>query len=576
MPGARWFPGTRLNYAEHIFAGRDTSKVAIVSKTEDTEIKRMTWGELGRKTASFAQSLRRLGVVTGDRVAAYMPNVPETVISMLACASIGATWSSCAPDFGSQSVVDRLKQVEPKVLIAAAGYTYKGRYISKTDSIRQIRQAIPGIKETILVGSGGDIGTRPLAWEELAREDEKLTFQRGPFERPLLVVYSSGTTGLPKPIVHGHGGILLEHLKVLSFHNDLGPNDRMFWYTSTGWMMWNYLVSALLVDSAVVLYEGDPLHPGPDALWRLAESTGMTYFGASAAYVSALMKSGLEPATSYDLGALRGFGSTGSALTADAFEWVYKHVKSDFWLASISGGTDLCTAFVGGCPILPVRAGEIQCRNLGADVAAYDEDGNPVIGEMGELVIRQPMPSMPVFFWGDAAGERYRESYFSTFPGVWRHGDWILINEDGSCVIYGRSDATIKRMGVRMGTSEVYRVVESIPQVSDSLVVDMEFLGGRPYMPLFVVLREGTSLDEDLRKEVRRKIREELSPRMVPDDIFAVPEVPKTLNGKKLEVPVRRIFLGADPSKAYHPGSLRNPDSMLYFIKFARENRRGK
>jgi acetoacetyl-CoA synthetase len=361
----------------------------------------------------------------------------------------------------------------------------------------------------------------------------------------------------------------MEHFKTLSFHNNLGPGDRMFWYTSTGWMMWNYLVSSLLLDSTIILYDGDPLYPGDGALWSLADETEMTFMGASAAYVNALMKAGTDPASDHSLRHLKGFGSTGSALTVDAFEWVYSRVKRDIWLTSLSGGTDLCTAFVGGCPILPVRAGEIQCRNLGADIAAFDEQGVPLVGEMGELVIRQPMPSMPVFLWGDATGERYRESYFGVFPGVWRHGDWIKVNEDGSCVIYGRSDATIKRMGVRMGTSEVYRVVESVPQVSDSLVVDMEFLGGRSYMPLFVVLRGDARLDDQLKGEIGRKIRSELSPRMVPDDIFAVLEIPRTLNGKKLEVPVRRIFLGADPSKVYNPGALKNPDSMSYFIEFA-------
>jgi acetoacetyl-CoA synthetase len=412
-----------------------------------------------------------------------------------------------------------------------------------------------------------------LEWDELVRPKARLEFERVPFEHPLWILYSSGTTGLPKPLVHGHGGILLEHLKTLSLHNDLGPSDTMFWYTSTGWMMWNYLVGALMLGSRVVLYEGDPLHPGPGALWDLADEAGITFLGASAAFVGASMRSGAEPLSSNSLRELRGFGSTGSALSTDGFEWLYAHVKRDLWVASISGGSDLCTAFVGGCPTLPVRSGEIQCRNLGADVAAFDESGREVVGEMGELVIRQPMPSMPLFLWGDESGERYRESYFGVFPGVWRHGDWISVNADGSCVIYGRSDATLKRMGVRVGTSEVYRVVESIPSVADSLVVDMEFLGGRSYMPLFVVLRGDARLDERLRDEIARRIRAELSPRLVPDEVVAVPEIPRTLSGKKVEVPVKRILLGSDPSRVYNPGSLRNPSSMQFFLEFARRVR---
>lgn len=570
MPGARWFPGATLNYAKHILEGRDSGKTAIIAKTEEPGARSMTWGELRNKTASLASSLKELGVQAGDRVAGYLPNYPEAVVSLLACASIGAVWSSCAPDFGGPSAIDRFKQIEPKVLIAADGYSYRGKWNSKEGVVEQIRRAIPSVKTTIVVGQGKKPPDRSLPWEELAGRKAKLEFTDVPFDHPLWILYSSGTTGLPKPIVHGHGGVLLEHFKVLSFHNDLGPADRMFWYTSTGWMMWNYLVGALLLGSTIVLYEGDPFYPNADALWDLADSTRMTFLGASAAYANALIKSGADPRSTHSLRTLRGFGSTGSALTPDAFEWLYAHTKDDLWLTSVSGGTDLVTAFLGGCPVLPVRSGEIQCINLGADVAAFNEEGLPVTGEMGELVIRQPMPSMPVFLWGDTTGERYRESYFSVYPGTWRHGDWIKIEEDGSCIIYGRSDATIKRMGVRMGTSEVYRVVESIPEVSECLVVDMEFLGGRSYMPLFVVLKEGLTLDEPLRAEVRRRIRTELSPRMVPDDIVQVKEIPRTLNGKKLEVPVRRIFLGADPSKVYNPGSLKNPDSMSFFIEFSR------
>ncbi len=571
MPGAKWFPGSSINYAEHIFRERDHGKTALILKTEQEETGRVSWGELQGKTAAFADSLRSMGVGRGDRVAAYLPNTAEAVIAMLACSSVGAVWSSCAPDFGAQSAVDRFRQIEPKVLVAAYGYSYRGKWNSKAEAVGQIREAIPSIKRTVMVGQETSRIERSEHWEDLSRPGARPGFEHVPFDHPLWILYSSGTTGLPKPIVHGHGGILMEHFKTLALHNDLKPDDRMFWYTSTGWMMWNYLVGALLLDSTIVLYEGDPFFPGPHALWDLADETGMTFLGASAAYVSASMRSGINPISSHSLKKLRGFGSTGSPLPAEGFVWIYSSVKRDIWLASISGGSDLCTAFVGGCPVLPVRSGEIQCRNLGADVASFDEQGLERVGEVGELVIRKPMPSMPLYLWGDVTGERYRESYFGMFPGVWRHGDWIKIGVDGSCVIYGRSDATLKRMGVRMGTSEVYRVVESIPRVADSLIVDMEFLGGRSYMPLFVVLRQDAELDDSLRAEINQKIRKELSPKMVPDAIIEVGEVPRTLNGKKVEVPVKRILLGVEPSKTYTVGSLRNPDSMAFFVEFARK-----
>ncbi|MGD0638804.1 MAG: acetoacetate--CoA ligase [Nitrososphaerales archaeon] len=573
MPGAKWFPGSSLNYAEHILRGRDPGKTALIIKTEQEETASVSWGELERRTAAFAASLRTMGVGRGDRVAAYLPNTSEAVVAMLACSSVGAVWSSCAPDFGAQSAVDRFRQIEPKVLIAAYGYSYRGRWNSKTEAVGRIREAIPSIKRTVMVGPETSRVEHAEHWEDLSRSSETSDFERVPFDHPLWILYSSGTTGLPKPIVHGHGGILMEHFKTLALHNDLKPGDRMFWYTSTGWMMWNYLVGALLLGSTIVLYEGDPFFPGPSALWDLADETGMTFLGASAAFVSASMRSGIDPIHSHSLRGLRGLGSTGSPLASEGFDWVYSHVKLDIWLASISGGSDLCTAFVGGCPVLPIRSGEIQCRNLGADVAAFDEQGLELVGETGELVIRKPMPSMPLYLWGDLTGERYRESYFSMFQGVWRHGDWIRINPDGSCVIYGRSDATLKRMGVRMGTSEVYRVVESVPGVADSLIVDMEFLGGRSYMPLFVVVQEGAELDDSLVAEIRRKIRGDLSPKMIPDEIIEVREVPRTLNGKKVEVPVKRILLGTDPAKAYTAGSLRNPESMAFFVEFARKKR---
>jgi acetoacetyl-CoA synthetase len=570
MPGARWFRGAELNYSEHVFRQRDPAAVAIVSKVEEGGLRELTWGELEGNVGAFAASLEAMGVGRGDRVAAYLPNVPESVVAFLACSSIGAIWSSCAPDFGSQSAIDRFKQVTPRVLITTDGYQYRGKWRSRTEVVDQLRHWIPSIEMTVVVGETSLAGKDVARWEDLVGTRTAPQFEQVPFDHPLWIVYSSGTTGLPKPIVHGHGGMLLEQLKVLSFHNDLTPKDRMFWYTSTGWMMWNYLVGSLLLGSTIVLYDGDPLYPDAYALWDLAERTSMTFLGASAAFVAASIKAGAEPGSAYGLKPLRGFGSTGSALAKDGFDWVYSKVKGDIWLASLSGGTDVCTTFVGGCPILPVREGEIQCRHLGASVMAYDELGRAVVDEMGELVVTQPMTSMPLYLWGDESGERYRESYFAVYPGVWRHGDWIRIGRDGSCVIYGRSDATIKRMGVRMGTSEMYRVVEAIPQITDSLVVDMEFLGGRSYMPLFVVLREDAELDDALKDEINARVGSELSPKMVPDEIIAVAEVPRTLSGKKLEVPVRRILLGADPGKVFSPGSLKNPDSMSFYIEFAR------
>ena len=574
MPGAKWFPGSRLNFAENVFRGRDPGRTALLAKTEGGGLRRVAWSEMTRKTASLAQSLRAMGVEKGDRVAAYLPNIPEAVIALLACSSLGAVWSSCAPDFGALSAIDRFKQIRPKVLISAYGYGYRGRWVPKGEIVEEIREGIPGLEKTVMVGPSAQTMKGVLDWDEMVSDRPALEFEQVPFDHPLWILYSSGTTGLPKPIVHGHGGILLEHFKTLALHNDLKPNDVMFWYTSTGWMMWNYIVGALLLDTTVVLYEGDPLFPDAHTLWSLADETGMTFLGASAAFVGASMKSGVEPMSSHSLKSLRGFGSTGSAVSTDGFEWLYSRVKKDLWVASISGGSDLCTAFVGGCPTLPVRSGEIQCRNLGADVVSFDETGREVVGEMGELVIRKPMPSMPLFLWGDETGERYTESYFSVFPGIWRHGDWIRINADGSCIIYGRSDATLKRMGVRMGTSEVYRVVESVPGVAESLVVDMEFLGGHSYMPLFIELTGGAVLDDRLRSEIGQKIRTELSPRMVPDEIVVVPEIPKTLNGKKVEVPVKRILLGTEAAKAYNPDSLKNPASMDFFIEFARRIKR--
>jgi acetoacetyl-CoA synthetase len=556
MPGAEWFPGARLSYVEHMFRGHADDAVALVHASELRPLGETTWGELRMQTAAIRAGLVELGVGRGDRVVAYMPNIPETIAAFFATASIGAIWSSASPDFGARSVVDRFAQIEPKVLLAVDGYRYGGKDFDRMDTVRQLQAEIPSLEHTFVLPYLGGEGN----WDELLRPGGALEFAQLPFDQPLWVLYSSGTTGLPKPIVHGQGGILLEHLKKMRLHLDIRAGDRLFWFTTTGWMMWNLLLAGLLTEAAIVLYDGNPATPDMDVLWDLAEQTGITCFGTSAAYVNACMKAGVEPAKGRDLSRLRSVGSTGSPLSPEGFRWVYDHVGADTWLFSTSGGTDVATAFVGGVPILPVYEGELQARSLGAKVEAFDEDGNSVVGEVGELVVTEPMPSMPVFFWGDEDGTRYRESYFDVYPGVWRHGDWIEITGRGTAIIYGRSDSTINRGGVRMGTSEIYRVVLGVDEVTDALVVDAD-----GYMPLFVVLRDGAALDEELREEIARRIREDCSPRHVPNEIHAVPEIPRTLSGKILEVPVKRILLGADPAAVASRDSLANPDALDYF-----------
>jgi acetoacetyl-CoA synthetase len=554
MPGAEWFPGARVNYAEHLFRGRDDDAVAIVHASELRELSELTWGELRRQTASMAARLRALGVEKGDRVAAYMPNLPETVAAFLATASIGAIWSSCSPDFGARSVIDRFAQIEPKVLLAVDGYRYNGRDFDRRESVERIVAETGGqvLNLGYLDGSG---------WPD--DPGGELGFESLEFDHPLWVLYSSGTTGLPKAIVQGQGGILLEHLKMLNLHVDARSGDRVFWFTTTGWMMWNFLVSGLLTEAAIVLYDGSPGHPDMGVLWDLAEQAGITCFGTSAAYIGACMKAGVEPAQGRDLSRLRAVGSTGSPLSPEGFRWVYDHVGEDTWLFSTSGGTDLCTAFVGGVPLLPVYEGELQARALGAAVESWDPEGRPLVGEVGELVITKPMPSMPLRLWNDPDGERYRESYFDMYPGIWRHGDWIEITERGTAIITGRSDSTINRGGIRMGTAEIYRSVLALDEVVDALVVDVGT------MPLFVVLREGTELDDDLVARIRARVREDCSPRHVPDEVVAVKEVPRTLSGKVLELPVKRILMGTPPEQAASRDSLQNPAALDFFVSWA-------
>ena len=503
--------------------------------------------------------------------------MPEAIVAFLATASIGAVWSSCSPDFGPASVIDRFAQIEPKVLFAVDGYRYGGKDFDRRDVVAQLQEAMQSLERTVVVpylSEAPDLsGLRDAnRWDELLAEEGEapLEFERVPFDHPLWVLYSSGTTGLPKAIVQGQGGILLEHLKKLNLHVDAHPGDRLFWFTTTGWMMWNFLVSGLLTEAAIVLYDGNPGHPDMNALWDLAERAEVTMFGTSAAYIGACMKAGVEPGAGRDLGALKAIGSTGSPLSPEGFDWIYEHVGEDTWLFSTSGGTDLCTAFVGGVATLPVYRGEIQARALGAAVEAWNDAGEPVVGEVGELVVTEPMPSMPVCFWGDEDGSRYRESYFEMFPGIWRHGDWLELTERGTAVIYGRSDSTINRGGIRMGTAEIYRAVLGIEAIVDALVVDVPRPGTDGWMPLFVVLRDGAEVDGELPREIARRVRERCSPRHVPDEVFQIDEVPRTLSGKVLEVPVKKILMGTPVEKAASRDSLANPRSLDYFVEMAK------
>ena len=580
MPGAVWFPGATLNYAEHglRMPGRAGDDVVVIGRSQTRGPVDMTADELRDAVARCRAGLRRLGVKRGDRVAAYLPNIPETIVALLATASLGATWSSCAPEFGVRAVTDRFGQIEPTVLLSVDGYRYGDRDVDRRAELAEIRAALPSLAATVVVpyldpSTARDVDGAVM-WADLLAAPGQLEFEPVPFDHALYILYSSGTTGLPKPIVHGHGGITLEHLKALALHTDLGPADRFCWFTTTGWMMWNYLVSGLLVGSTVVTFDGNPAWPNLASLWRLAEETGTTYLGTSPPYLMACRKAGLAPGRDFDLGALRGVGSTGAPLPSAGFEWVHDAVSDSIPLGSLSGGTDMCTGFLGPSPIVPVWSGEISCRMLGARVEAFDEDGAAVIGSEGELVITAPMPSMPVALWGDPDGSRLREAYFSNYPGVWRHGDWLTITERGSCIVTGRSDATLKRGGVRIGTAEFYGIVEALPDVADSLVVHLEDDAGGPgELLLFVVPRAGVELDEGLRGRIGGVLRAELSPRHVPDAILAVPAVPRTLSGKKLEVPVKRILLGASPEIAASKEALADPRALAPFEALARARR---
>lgn len=574
MPGAKWFVDAKLNYAEHVFRWAKLETPALKFQSEIRPLTEISWNELSQKVASVATALRNMGVKSGDRVVAYLPNIPETIIAFLACASIGAIWSSCSPDFGFRSVTDRFRQIEPKILFAVDGYQYGGRKFDCKPTVATLQRSLPTLERTILVPyldpSNASIGVENvLIWDDLVKESGPLIYEQVDFNHPMWVVYSSGTTGLPKPLVHSQGGILIEFLKFTGLHVDVRPKDSFFWFSTTGWVMWNIMQGGLLLGSTSVLYDGSPGYPDMNVLWDLAEKARMTAFGASAAYITSCMNQKMIPGKTRDLSALRVVGSTGSPLSPAGFKWVYDSVKDDLLLGSVSGGTDPCTGFLGSCPLLPVRAGELQCRCLGVKAEAYDEKGNPVVDQVGELVITEPMPSMPIYLWNDPENKRYIESYFEVFPGVWRHGDWIKITNRGSAVITGRSDSTLKRMGVRMGSSEIYSVVDELPEITESLIVGFEDSKGRYFMPLFVVLKEGLEFNDALKNRIRNAIRNALSPRHVPDEIYEVLSIPKTLNSKRLEVPVKKILSGVPLDKAVNVDSMMNPESLKFFQELA-------
>ncbi|WP_338776325.1 acetoacetate--CoA ligase [Streptomyces sp. DG1A-41] len=574
MPGAQWFPGAALNYAEHALRAADTraDEPALLSVDETHEPSPVTWAELRRQVASLAAELRALGVRSGDRVSGYLPNIPQAVVALLATAAVGAVWTSCAPDFGARSVLDRFQQVEPVLLFTVDGYRYGGKEHDRREIVAELRRELPTLRAVVhipLLGTEAPEGA--LDWSALTSNDTDPVFEQVPFDHPLWVLYSSGTTGLPKAIVQSQGGILVEHLKQLGLHCDLGPEDRFFWYTSTGWMMWNFLVSGLLTGTTIVLYDGSPGYPDTGAQWRIAERAKATLYGTSAAYVMACRKAGVHPSRDFDLSSVQCVATTGSPLPPDGFRWLHDEVRDDLWIASVSGGTDVCSCFAGAVPTLPVYVGELQAPCLGTDLQSWDPNGTPLVDEVGELVVTNPMPSMPIHFWNDPDGSRYHDSYFDTYPGVWRHGDWITVTSRGSVVIHGRSDSTLNRQGVRMGSADIYEAVERLSEIRESLVIGIEQPDGDYWMPLFVHLAPGAVLDEALRNRIKQTIREQLSPRHVPDEIIEVPGVPHTLTGKRIEVPVKRLLQGTPLENAVNPGSIDNVDLLRFYEDLARK-----
>ena len=580
MPGAEWFPGAKLNYAQHIMRQErpDTTAIHFLSELSPV-VTHMSWEELAGKVRILATQLRGLGVKPGDRVVSYMPNIPETVIAMLATTSIGAVWSSCSPDFGARSVLERFAQIEPRILFCVDGYRYGGKDFERTDMVAEIIGHLNSLEHVIYLPYLNKHNEVPRTgnttiWYELLEQPpvaaDDFEFEQVPFDHPLWILFTSGTTGLPKPIVQGHGGITLEMLKYVCLHLDVKDADCVFFFTTSGWMSWNTVVSALIGGARIVLYDGHPTHPDPDVLWQMAADIRMTLFGCSPAYVQLLKKMGVVPNDHYDLSCLREILMSGSPVSPETMAWFYQNVKEDLWVVSASGGTDICSAIVGGSITLPVYAGEIQARCLGADTHAFNEDGEKVVGEVGEHVILQPMPSMPLYFWDDTDFQRYNESYFEDFPGAWRHGDFVKFNSRGGSYVYGRSDSTLNRFGVRIGTAEIYRTLESLTEVEDCLIVNLNLPDGNFFMPLFVKLPDTLVLNEEIKEKICERLRTECSPRHVPDEISQIDAVPYTLTGKKLEIPVRKILLGTPVEKAANPGAMANPQSLDYFIHYAR------
>jgi len=572
MPGAEWFPDVTVNYAEQALRYATDEHPALIAAAEDTPDVEISWATLRGQVGAFAATLRRLGVQRGDRVVGYLPNVPEAVVAFLGAASIGAVWSSCAPDFGTRSVLDRFAQIEPVVLVAVDGYRFNGKPYDRRDVVAELRAALPTVRTTIAVPRlyPDEVPDGALPWADTVAEPQEPVFEPLPFDAPLWIVFSSGTTGLPKGIVHGHGGVVLEQRKQIGLHIDVGPGDRLFWYASTAWIMWNIATSALLAGATVVVFDGAPTYPTVDAQFALAARTRLDYLGTSPGYLAACSKAGVRPGEDHDLSALRAIGATGSPLPAATFSWVYDAVGPDVFLGSLSGGTDVATGFIGSSPLLPVTAGELQRPMLGVAAASWDEDGRPVVGELGELVITEPMPSMPLYFWDDPDGARYREAYFEPWPGVWRHGDWLEVTERGTCLITGRSDSTLNRGGVRMGTADIYAAVEAIPAVVDCVVLGVEQRDGGYWMPLFVQLAPGEELTPELEAGIKAAIRANASPRHVPDEIVVVPAVPHTRTGKRLEVPLKRLFQGVAPEKALNLGAVDDAAVVEHYVELAR------